>query len=58
MKPTSRSRQTEILCPVDLSPASSQVLGWARLFAETYRAKVEVLYADWVEWPPYFMPSR
>jgi nucleotide-binding universal stress UspA family protein len=47
-----------ILCPVDLSSASSIVLGWARLFAETYHARVEVLHADWLEYPPYFLPSQ
>jgi nucleotide-binding universal stress UspA family protein len=47
-----------ILCPVDLSSASPTVLRWARLFAETYRAKLEVLYADYLEYPPYFLPSQ
>lgn len=47
-----------ILCPVDLSSASPTVLRWARLFAETYHAKVEVLHADWLEYPPYFLLSQ
>lgn len=47
-----------ILCPVDLSSASPTVLRWARLFAETYHANVEVLHADWLEYPPYFLPSQ
>jgi nucleotide-binding universal stress UspA family protein len=47
-----------ILCPVDLSSASPTVLSWARLFAETYHAKVEVLHVDWLEYPPYFFPSQ
>jgi len=47
-----------ILCPVDLSPASPTVLGWARLFAKTYNAKIEVVHADWMEYPPYFLPSQ
>ena len=47
-----------ILCPVDLSPASPTVLGWARLFAETYHAKLKVLHADWPDYPPYFLPSQ
>lgn len=47
-----------ILCPVDLSSASPIVLGWARLFEETYHAKLEVLHADWLEYPPYFLPSQ
>jgi nucleotide-binding universal stress UspA family protein len=43
---------------VDLSSASPTVLRWARLFAETYHAKVEVLHADWLDYPPYFLPSQ
>lgn len=47
-----------ILCPVDLSSASPIVLRWARLFAETCHAKLEVLHADWLEYPAYFLPSQ
>src|SRR6516164_9406950 len=47
-----------ILCPIDLSSASAIVLGWARLFAETYDARVTVLHADWLEYPPYFLASQ
>lgn len=47
-----------ILCPIDLSSASAIVLGWARLFAETYDARVAVLHADWLEYPPYFLSSQ
>lgn len=54
----SEFRPRSILCPVDLSSASPTVLHWARLFAETYHAKVEVLHADWLEYPPYFLPSQ
>lgn len=43
-----------ILCPVDLSRASAQVLRWARLFAERFEARVELLHAEWFEWPRYF----
>lgn len=48
----------KILCPLDLSAASQTVLGWARMFAETYQAKLELLHADWSEYPPYFLPSQ
>ncbi len=48
----------KILCPLDLSAASGTVLGWARLFAETYQAKLELLHAEWAEYPPYFFPSQ
>ena len=47
-----------ILCPVDLGPASQTVLRWASLFGEVYGARVEVLHADWFEYPPYFLPSQ
>src|SRR5579863_423875 len=47
-----------ILCPLDLSAASRDVLSWARMFAETYQAKLELLHAEWSEYPPYFLPSQ
>ncbi len=43
-----------ILFPIDLSGASAHVLRWARLFAERFEAKVELLHAEWFEWPRYF----
>lgn len=48
----------QILCAVDLSPASAPVLGWADLFARTFAAKLEVLHAEWPEYPPYFLLSQ
>ena len=47
-----------ILCPLDLSAAWQTVLSWARVFAETYGAKLELLHAEWPEYPPYFLPSQ
>lgn len=47
-----------ILCLVDLSLASQTVLRWASLFAGVYRARVEVLHAEWFEYPSYFLPSQ
>jgi len=44
----------QILCVVDLSPASNAVLSWARLIAEPFGSRVEVLHADWSEPPRYF----
>jgi nucleotide-binding universal stress UspA family protein len=44
----------QILCPVDLSPASNAVLSWARLVAEAFGSRIEVLHADWSEPPRYF----
>ena len=47
-----------ILCPVDMSPASPAVLRWAALFAGASGARVEILHADWFDYPPYFLPSQ
>jgi nucleotide-binding universal stress UspA family protein len=47
-----------ILCPVDLSPASDAILRWAGLFAHTFAAPLEVLHADWWEPPPYFTEAQ
>jgi nucleotide-binding universal stress UspA family protein len=48
----------EILCAVDLSPASTAVFSWARLIAEAFGAQVEVLHADWSEPPRYFTEGQ
>ena len=48
----------QILCPVDLSPASNAVLSWARLIAEPFGSRVEVLHADWSEPPRYFTEGQ
>jgi nucleotide-binding universal stress UspA family protein len=47
-----------ILCAIDLSPASSGVLRWARRIAEAFASRVEVLHAEWSEWPRYFSPGQ
>ena len=47
-----------ILSPVDLSPASENILKWAGLFARTFGAPLEVLYADWWEPPRYFTEAQ
>lgn len=47
-----------ILCPLDFSAASGTILRWARLFAETYKSKLELLHAERSEYPPYFLPSQ
>jgi len=36
----------QILCLVDLSPASRLVLCWARLFAQAFASRIEVLHAS------------
>ena len=48
----------QILCAVDLGPASRLVLGWARLFAQAFGARVDVLHSDWMEPPRYFTPAQ
>lgn len=48
----------QILCAVDLGPASRLVLGWARLFAQAFGARVDVLHSDWIEPPRYFTPAQ
>jgi nucleotide-binding universal stress UspA family protein len=48
----------QILCAVDLGPASQLVLGWARLFAQAFGARVDVLHSDWGEPPRYFTPAQ
>jgi len=47
-----------VLCPVDLSPVSDTILRWAGLFAHTFNAPLEVLYADWWEPPRYFTETQ
>lgn len=47
-----------ILCPVDLSAGSNAILKWAGLFARTFKAPLEVLYADWWEPPRYFTEAQ
>jgi len=54
----SRFAPRSILCAVDFSTATSAVLRWAGLFAETYGGKVELLHAVWQEWPPYFTATQ
>ena len=48
----------QILCPVDMSPASTAVLSWARLMADAFGSRVEILHADWSEPPRYFTESQ
>ncbi len=54
----SRFEPKSILCLLDLSSASPIVLRWAELFAETYHARLEILHAEWLEYPAYFLPSQ
>ena len=47
-----------ILCPLDLSSASPIILRWASLIAGFYNSKLQVLHAEWMEYPRYFLPSQ
>jgi nucleotide-binding universal stress UspA family protein len=49
---------TRILCAVDLSPASFDVLSWAGLFASSFGAGIEVVHAVSFTAPPYITPSQ
>ncbi len=48
----------EILCPIDMGPASPAVLSWARLLAQVFHARVEVFHAYWFEAPRYFTEGQ
>ena len=48
----------KILCAVDMSPASGEVLRWAGLIARAFGSQVEVLHADWSEAPRYFTEGQ
>lgn len=48
----------KILCPVDLSTSSDAVLIWARFFAVSFGARIEVLHANWSEFPRYFTEDQ
>ncbi len=48
----------QILCLVDLSPASAAVLSWARLFADAFHSPVEVFHAAWSVTPQAFAEGK
>lgn len=48
----------QILCAVDLSPASNAVFSWARLIADVFGSRVEVIHADWSQPPRYFTEGQ
>jgi nucleotide-binding universal stress UspA family protein len=47
-----------ILCCVDLSRASGEVVAWANRFASSYGAELELLHASWIELPAYFTHAQ
>ena len=48
----------QILCPLDLSPASEGVLRWAGLFAEAFGSHLDIIHADWSEAPYFFTQGQ
>jgi nucleotide-binding universal stress UspA family protein len=51
-------RPERVLCAVDLSSMSAEVLQWALLFAATFRSQLEVVHADYSDYPAYLLPSQ
>jgi nucleotide-binding universal stress UspA family protein len=47
-----------ILCPLDLTPASEGILRWAGLLAEAFGSHIEIIHADWSEAPYYFTEGQ
>ncbi|MDE2490793.1 MAG: universal stress protein, partial [Elusimicrobia bacterium] len=47
-----------ILAASDLSPASEAAMRWAALLAGSFDAKLGVVHAHHVEFPPYFSPAQ
>ena len=48
----------QILCPIDLSPASDAVLSWGRLIAEAFGSQIAIIHADRSEYPRYFTEDQ
>jgi len=48
----------QILCALDLGPASPTILRWARLLAEVFSSSVEILHVNRCNLPHYFMRSQ
>jgi nucleotide-binding universal stress UspA family protein len=47
-----------ILVPIDMSPASTSALKYARFFHERFGTAVSVLHAEYIELPPYFSMTQ
>lgn len=48
----------QILCPVDLSPASDIVLSWVRLIAKAFGSQIAIIHVDRSEYPRYFTEGQ
>jgi nucleotide-binding universal stress UspA family protein len=47
-----------ILCPVDFSLVSPDVLAWAGLFGSKFGAHLDILHSSWIEPPVYFTSAQ
>ena len=54
----SRFAPKQILCPLDLSPASDIVLSWVRLIAKVFGSQIAILHVDRSEYPRYFTEGQ
>ncbi len=48
----------KILCPLDLTPASESILGWAGLLAQAFGSQIEIVHADWSDAPYFFTQGQ
>lgn len=48
----------QILCPIDMGPASIPALEWAKRVARQFGSHITLLYADWFELPAYFTDAQ
>ena len=56
--PVSRFAPKQILCPIDLSPASDIVLSWVRLIAKAFGSQITIIHVDRSEYPRYFTEGQ
>lgn len=47
-----------ILCPLDLTPASEGILRWAGLFAQAFGSHIEIVHANWSDAPYFFTEGQ
>lgn len=41
-----------------MSLASPTVLQWAGAFAQLHGARIEIVHSEWLDYPPYFLPTQ
>ncbi len=47
-----------ILCPLDLTPASEGILRWAGFLAQAFGSHLEIVHADWSDAPYFFTEGQ